>query len=74
MKLMNSDTHSCTHSLASFDTFAVPGKLVFMIRATFAICHQQRFGQSLYWSSCTSTVHSQAAIDPVPGTRRPAHP
>jgi hypothetical protein len=34
---MNSDTHSCTHSLASLLTFAEPGKAFFMIRATFAI-------------------------------------
>jgi hypothetical protein len=43
MKLMNSETHSCTHSLASFDTLAVPGKLVFMILATLAICCQRQF-------------------------------
>jgi hypothetical protein len=38
MKLMNSDTHSCTHSLASFAIFAVGGTAFFMIRETFAIC------------------------------------
>lgn len=36
---MYSDTHSCTHSLASFDTFADEGNEFFMILATFAICH-----------------------------------
>lgn len=37
MKLMNSDTHSCTHSFASLLTLADPGSAFFMIRATFAI-------------------------------------
>ena len=40
MKLINSDTHSWTHSLASLLTFAEPGKEFFMILATFAIYHQ----------------------------------
>nr|GLL41314.1 uncharacterized protein A4U43_UnF9640 [Ipomoea trifida] len=34
---MNSDTHSCIVSFASFDTFAFAGKVFFMIRPTFAI-------------------------------------
>lgn len=34
---MNSDTHSCTHSLASFAIFALSGNAAFMIRPTFAI-------------------------------------
>jgi hypothetical protein len=38
MKEINSDTHSCTHSFASFDTFAVCGKEFFIILETFAIC------------------------------------
>ena len=37
MKLMNSDTHSCTHSFASLDILAVAGTDDFMIRETFAI-------------------------------------
>ena len=37
MKLMNSDTHSWTVSLASFDIFAFAGSDFFMIRLTFAI-------------------------------------
>src|SRR5260370_1348676 len=37
MKLINSDTHSCTHSLASFAILAVGGTAFFMIRETFAI-------------------------------------
>ena len=37
MKLMNSETHSCTHSLASLETFAEAGSEFFMIRATLAI-------------------------------------
>jgi hypothetical protein len=36
MKLMNSLTHSCMHSLASFAILAFSGKAVFMIRATGA--------------------------------------
>lgn len=36
MKLMNSLTHSCIHSLASFAIFAFSGSAVFMIRATGA--------------------------------------
>lgn len=31
---MNSLTHSCMHSLASFAIFAFSGRAVFMIRAT----------------------------------------
>ena len=45
MKLINSETHSWTHSLASFETFAVVGKLDFMIRETFAIWRQSRFAR-----------------------------
>lgn len=36
MKLMNSLTHSCMHSLASFAIFAFSGSAVFIIRATGA--------------------------------------
>lgn len=36
MKLMNSLTHSCMHSLASFAIFAFSGNASFMIRATGA--------------------------------------
>lgn len=36
MKLMNSLTHSCMHSLASLAILALSGKAVFMIRATGA--------------------------------------
>lgn len=38
MNEMNSETHSCTHSFASLDTFAVVGSEFFMMRDTFAIC------------------------------------
>lgn len=37
MKLMNSDTHSCTVSFASFDILAFAGRDFFMILLTFAI-------------------------------------
>ena len=37
MKLMNSETHSWTVSLASFEIFAFPGRAFFIIRPTFAI-------------------------------------
>ena len=37
MKLMNSDTHSCTVSFASFEIFAFGGRDFFIIRLTFAI-------------------------------------
>lgn len=36
MKEMNSLTHSCMHSLASFAILAFSGKAVFMMRATGA--------------------------------------
>lgn len=36
MNEMNSLTHSCMHSLASFAIFALSGNAVFMIRATVA--------------------------------------
>lgn len=36
MKEMNSLTHSCMHSFASFAIFAFSGRAVFMIRATGA--------------------------------------
>ena len=36
MKEMNSLTHSCMHSFASFAIFAFSGSAVFMIRATGA--------------------------------------
>lgn len=36
MKEMNSLTHSCMHSLASFAIFAFSGRAIFMIRATGA--------------------------------------
>jgi hypothetical protein len=36
-KLMNSETHSWTHSLASFAIFAESGREFFMILPTFAI-------------------------------------
>lgn len=36
MKEMNSLTHSCMHSLASFAIFAFSGKAFFMMRATGA--------------------------------------
>jgi hypothetical protein len=36
MKEMNSLTHSCMHSLASFAIFAFSGRAVFMMRATGA--------------------------------------
>ena len=36
-KLINSDTHSCTHSLASLAIFAFDGRAFFMILPTFAI-------------------------------------
>ena len=35
---MNSETHSCTHSLASFAILAVEGTEAFIILETFAIC------------------------------------
>jgi hypothetical protein len=38
MNMMNSETHSCRHSLLSLLIFAPAGRLSFMIRATFAIC------------------------------------
>lgn len=44
MKLINSDTHSWTHSLASFETLAVCGSEFFMILATFAIYTPQLAG------------------------------
>jgi len=34
MNEMNSLTHSCMHSLASFAIFAFSGRAVFMMRAT----------------------------------------
>uniref|UniRef100_A0A2P2L4P8 Uncharacterized protein n=1 Tax=Rhizophora mucronata TaxID=61149 RepID=A0A2P2L4P8_RHIMU len=37
MKLMNSDTHSCTVSFASFEIFALAGSAFFIIRLTLAI-------------------------------------
>ena len=37
MKLINSDTHSCTVSLASFEILAFAGNAFFMILLTFAI-------------------------------------
>lgn len=37
MKEMNSDTHSCTHSFASFAILAVGGTEAFIIRETLAI-------------------------------------
>lgn len=37
MKEMNSDTHSCRHSLDSLAIFAEAGRQSFMIRDTFAI-------------------------------------
>jgi hypothetical protein len=36
MKEMNSLTHSCMHSFASFAIFAFSGKAIFMMRATGA--------------------------------------
>ena len=49
MKLMNSETHSWTHSLASFEILAVAGTLDFIILATFAIlcrtCRSQGGGE-----------------------------
>src|ERR1700761_5537666 len=36
MKDINSETHSCMHSFASFAIFAFSGKAIFMIRATGA--------------------------------------
>lgn len=35
---INSLTHSCTHSFASFAILALSGRAAFMIRPTFAIC------------------------------------
>ena len=37
MNDINSETHSCTHSFASFAIFAVGGTAPFMIRETLAI-------------------------------------
>ena len=37
MKLINSETHSCTISLASFAIFALSGSAFFIIRLIFAI-------------------------------------
>lgn len=37
MKEINSETHSCTHSFASFAILALSGSARFIIRATFAI-------------------------------------
>ena len=46
MKLMNSETHSWTHSLASLEILAVAGTLDFIILATFAIFRQTRQSQA----------------------------
>jgi len=43
MKLMNSETHSWTHSLASFEILAVAGTLDFIILATFAILRTRQW-------------------------------
>lgn len=39
---MNSDTHSCTHSFASFAILALSGRAAFMIRPTLAIYVSER--------------------------------
>ena len=50
MKLMNSETHSWTHSLASLDILAVVGTLDFIILATFAIF--RRMGEGGLGGKC----------------------
>ena len=50
MNEMNSLTHSCMHSLASFAIFAFSGNAVFMMRATgakFRILASVRWGRGL---------------------------
>ena len=52
MKLMNSETHSWTHSLASLEILAVVGTLDFMILATFAIFRRTGEGGRRGKSGC----------------------
>lgn len=44
MKLMNSLVHSCTHSLASFETLVAEGRHFFMIRLTLAMGRKRCVG------------------------------
>jgi len=73
MKLMNSETHSWTHSLASFEILAVAGTLDFIILATFAILQTR---QSQVWvekeaeAEGNESSHSPARNDLVLCTLR----
>lgn len=62
MKLMNSETHSCTHSLASFEIFAVPGTDDFIIRDTFAICTRKGYRLTGGAENSESGTHWQEAV------------
>lgn len=58
IKLMNSDTHSCTVSLASFAILAFGGRAFFMIRLMFAI------GRNL---SCSRTLPPRSSPESSAG-------
>lgn len=66
---MNSDTHSCTHSLASLAIFALSGNAAFIILPTFAI-----YRRVISRAPQCKGVNSQADTDPAPCTRQSAHP
>lgn len=65
MKLMNSDTHSCTVSFASFEILAFAGNAFFIIRLTFAIGRNlscSLVDPSLFPALCPPDSLSESAI------------
>ena len=76
IKLMNSDTHSCTVSLASFAILALEGKVFFMILLMFAIGRKRSCSLTLPPRSSPSSASPFVAIlqaGPVPQLAGPGH-
>ena len=65
MKLMNSDTHSCTVSFASFAIFAFEGRAFFMILLMLAMGRNLSCSRTLTPLSSRSSPASRAPLEPI---------
>lgn len=71
MKLINSETHSCTVSLASLAILALEGSCLFMILEMFAIGRKRSCSLGLTPSSCATASDMDTRLFAV-GARRDA--
>jgi hypothetical protein len=67
MKLINSDTHSCMHSLASLAIFAFSGRADFIILATGAklrmLASESRLLGEVFAARCTGEDEEFGEVD-----------